>query len=79
MRKNMALKEGVKRKNGVFKGRVTTTSFKYGSDSICNNANSLPRMPKTSVPYIQKFKFSWGSMPRTPYFIMRQKVIRLSL
>ena len=43
--KNMALKGGQKKKNTGFKrggGGSTKKSFKFYSEGICDNANSLP-------------------------------------
>ena len=68
MRKNMALKGGGGSKGKIvgLKGGSPKKSFKYGSDSICNNANSLPRMPNTSVSYIQKVQIFLGKHAPDP-------------
>ena len=52
-------------------GSPKKTAFKFGNDSICNNAYISARMPKNSVSNVLwKFKFSRGSQhaPGHPYF-----------
>ena len=63
--KNMALKGGggSKEKTSGFKGGHPKKSFKFSSDCICNNANSLPGCQKPAFLTFRNFKFSRGSMP----------------
>ena len=41
-------------------------SFKFCSDGICNNTNSLPECQKPAFLTFRKFRFSQGSMPPDP-------------
>ena len=72
MPKNMASKRGGRRKNMVCKGGVTKTiAFKFGSDSICNNANISARMPKNRVSKVLKIQIFPGEhAPVLSYFII---------
>ena len=50
MQKNMASKGGPAGKIWCVKGGVTKkNSFKFSSDSICNNANISARRPKLAI------------------------------
>ena len=73
--KNMALKEESKLKILGLKGHHRKNSLKFSSDSICNNANSLPVCQKPAFLTLRKFRFSRGSMPLDLYFSMYQKAI----
>ena len=68
MQKNMASKGGPARKIWCVKGGGVTKkiSFKFSSDSICNNANISARRPKIAILRFWKFKFSRGRMPPDP-------------
>jgi len=58
---------GQPEKYGVKGGGVTKKiSFKFSSDSICNNANISGRRPTIAILRFWKFKFSWGRMPQSP-------------
>ena len=49
--------------------------FKFCIDGICNDANSLPECQKPVFLTSRKFRFSLGSMPPPPYFIVHQNSI----
>ena len=49
---------GASRKNMVCEGGVTS------------NANVSARRPTIAILRLGKFKFSWGRMPQSPYFII---------
>ena len=54
--KNYGFKGGSKEKGlGLKGGGSLKNSFKFCSDSICNNANSLPECQKTAVLTFRKF------------------------
>ena len=57
MKKIMALKGGSKEKVLGLRGGGGSlrNSFKFCSDSICNNANSLPECQKTAFLTFRKF------------------------
>ena len=60
--KNMASKGGAAQKIWCVKGGHQKTCLKFGSDSICNNANISARMPKNSISKVLKIQIFSGSM-----------------
>ena len=76
MKKNMAFKGEIKRKNGGLKrGSPQKNLFKFCSAGICNNANNLPECQKAAFLTFRKFIFSGGSMPLDPplYYATRRE------
>ena len=76
MKKNMAFKGEIKRKNGGLKrGSPQKNPFKFCSAGICNNANNLPECQKAVFLTFRKFIFSGGSMPLDPplYYATRRQ------
>ena len=56
MKRNMAFKGEVKRKNsGLKEGSPPKKPFKFCSAAICNNANSLPECQKAAFLTFRKF------------------------
>ena len=69
------LEMGGQPKNMVCEGGVTKKiPFKFGSDSICNNANISTRMPKNSVCKVLKIQiFPAEHAPGPPTLLYTQR------
>ena len=71
--KENGFKGGSKEKIMGCKGGSPKKSFKFCSDGICNNGNSLPECQKPAFLTFRKFKFSQGSMPLDPLLYYEPK------
>ena len=70
----IGFKGWIKRKKNIgFRGGSLKNSFKFSSDGICNNANSLPECQKPECLTFRKFRFFRGTMPPDPLLYYASK------